>query len=728
MPNADLELALTSQDPEELQRLYQKDKHLAPKLLENINTPQKLLLEIIQSEYGDFFDTWLNSASVEVLRVLAQKIPELLVPAPKKFWQRGTSPQGLTEKNLVPLLREVDTPEELLIRASTHPSEVVRDRVAAHQKTPASVLRLLTKDPSLRVTATLARNLAMPPDALLVLARQKELRYSLAQNPSSPEAVLRLVFEHQDLSPELAVHPNTPGWMKERLFMEGNREVLRIFAASPKTPEAILVSIFQQMQPELCSAVLRNPSVPVFLLEKAPEAIFEEIEKRKKKYDKNPDKDDFIQKLKGLLYELQEDYLIAHFNTGKVNPILLEVLEGKAVMSAALAKLVSVNELTTTRQLEVLAKHADAEVRKNVAQHPKVSKEVILRLVHDTNEAVRESAMQHASLLAEDHENIAKEGSLDIRLSLVRQADTHPSALCYLLGDWDLSIRQQAVAHKNLLEEDSKILKILAVDQEMTQYKTTTKLYQFRFVSWDKYGPWLRHAGVKQNEASSSFLMPFLRDPDLEVRQQAFLHPNMLVETLVEVASEPMSVILGWILDSSTPKHLEALARLREKRILTTTNHQERSRGTPLSLTKEENAKIVNHIDANVRQEAARNPNTPSELLEVLAYDHNRQVRHAVAGNLKTPDHILFALLRDPDAELCRTAQMTMAQKVGDYSPRPGWIENAPFPKPKLLRVLRLSISERTVKNIKDAIQRDPSYLRKRVTAALQRAKEKNDH
>ena len=62
MSDTDSQQALTAAHTYEMLALYQKDKALAPELLENPNIFRALLLEIIKDQHDGNFDAWSEHA------------------------------------------------------------------------------------------------------------------------------------------------------------------------------------------------------------------------------------------------------------------------------------------------------------------------------------------------------------------------------------------------------------------------------------------------------------------------------------------------------------------------------------------------------------------------------------------------------------------------------------------------------------------------------------------
>lgn len=97
--------------------------------------------------------------------------------------------------------------------------------------------------------------------------------------------------------------------------------------------------------------------------------------------------------------------------------------------------------------------------------------------------------------------------------------------------------------------------------------------------------------------------------------------------------------------------------------------------------------------------EKAKNPSTPSDVLEELSEHDAEHVREAVAGNPSTPSHIIEQLLRDKDslvvysALLNRSLPYEAAVRVatkGNFSDKCSLVENPKLP----LNILEMLLAD----------------------------------
>ena len=71
-----------------------------------------------------------------------------------------------------------------------------------------------------------------------------------------------------------------------------------------------------------------------------------------------------------------------------------------------------------------------------------------------------------------------------------------------------------------------------------------------------------------------------------------------------------------------------------------------------------EKTKMTNPVLSIDKEELAKNPNTPSEVLKVLATDKDEYVRREVAVNSSTPEDALKVLANDEDVSVRQSVKL----------------------------------------------------------------------
>jgi hypothetical protein len=707
-------LAKTSTDNNQLEALL-NDPDLLPHILENPNLPAVIFRKILKQDSQAFF-AWLRDASIEKIDALIERHESILLPR-RSFWERNRTWMGIPEEEFFSLFAREDVSPIVLRFGAIQPNHTIRARVASHPKTPLETLQSLSEEREPSILSALARNPRTPPDVLLQLARRGEFRYALAQNPSATEEVIKILFQTTELYPELAQHPNTPVWIQERLLLEGNLEAKRRLASAQTTNEMVLVGLFHQLDPEVCSLIFKNPIVPKELVIRAPDIILKEIERKKTLQNKERIVAQ-IQQWELLLVQLQDDYLITKMKNGDVDEQFF-ALADKMSVSVDLARLFAAHPTTPERWLRQIFNHRDAEIDMALAQNSSTPPDLLCSLALDPNASIREAALTHPSFSPGDAFHDAINSARDVRLSLVKHANIENEHLSYFLGDNDLAVRQEASRHPNVSQQDKQLLQDLGVDPSLSSSSTRALASVLEAIDWSKYGPWLRLIAAKQSEAPLSLLKTFLHDNDLNVRHVAIEHPSMTVEALVhEVILQP--TLLNLLREARYTKY-EEVAQAVKTFIDVRPQPNIKRDGLSMSDIK----LMINHIDANVRKSLAENQSAPPEVLESLAADWNYEVRLAVAWNQTTPDHVLFSMLRSKDPGIAHAAKVTMSEKLHDHQPHPGWLDNAPKAQEKLRERVRIYRLEKNARDVEIETQRDPSYLRKRAATALQRSKQR---
>ena len=91
------------------------------------------------------------------------------------------------------LAENSNTPPEALIILAKDKNWNIRYRVAQNSNTPPEALIILAKDEDLDVRLCVAENSNTPPEALMILAKDKErsVRYCVENNPSSTREIIQ---------------------------------------------------------------------------------------------------------------------------------------------------------------------------------------------------------------------------------------------------------------------------------------------------------------------------------------------------------------------------------------------------------------------------------------------------------------------------------------------------------------------------------------------------------
>ena len=125
----------------------------------------------------------------------------------------------------------VACPKDLLAALSTHRFKEIRDSVAFNPSTPSEILKNLATDVETRVRVSVALNDNSPTSILEQLSRDrhKDVRWSVAKNKMTPPETLIRLSKSKHLNGAVASNPSTPQETIMRLLAsneEGIREAI----------------------------------------------------------------------------------------------------------------------------------------------------------------------------------------------------------------------------------------------------------------------------------------------------------------------------------------------------------------------------------------------------------------------------------------------------------------------------------------------------------------------
>ena len=190
------------------------------------------------------------------------------------------------------------------------------------------------------------------------------------------------------------------------------------------------------------------------------------------------------------------------------------------------------------------------------------------------------------------------------------------------------------------LEEKKDFIKMLL------EYDLSSEMSSFFAKDEDKE---VRAAVARNHGTSAEVLTLLSRDEDERVRQNVALNPSAPPDVLSRFVSDKSSSIRLITAAAKNPnipiEILNLLARNEDKEVRAAVAQ---SRGAPAEIL----TRLVNDEDEVVRSSVLSNPNTPIELLNLFASDPNRAARLNVAYNFNTPAKTLALLARDEDIDV----------------------------------------------------------------------------
>ncbi|BAY89344.1 hypothetical protein [Tolypothrix sp. LEGE 11397] len=252
----------------------------------NKNTPVECLIELVNH----------NS---RVVREAAMRNPSLPRSIVNNFFQERclvTNPHTVVEK-----LRELCTSRWSFIRArvAKHPNLELSDleklarspewrirvAVASHPRADMHILKHLTQDKSILVRRAVALNSQTPQASLEKLSRDRHVyvRANVAKNPHTPSEILLLLYQEQDrrILQNLALNPATPQELRAQLQLQHIQSKsnyiylwLRLFSAPYNYPGIEIKELPSQEQYDIAASAITPIPQLLELIKIVPDDIY----------------------------------------------------------------------------------------------------------------------------------------------------------------------------------------------------------------------------------------------------------------------------------------------------------------------------------------------------------------------------------------------------------------------------------------------------------------------
>jgi pentose-5-phosphate-3-epimerase len=139
----------------------------------------------------------------------------------------------------------VACPKDLLAALSTHRFKEIRDSVAFNPSTPSEILKNLATDVETRVRVSVALNDNSPTSILEQLSRDrhKDVRWGVARNEMTPPETLIRLSKSKHLTSTVASNPSTPQETIMRLLETKDEEVREAILRNPNTDSKLIADM-----------------------------------------------------------------------------------------------------------------------------------------------------------------------------------------------------------------------------------------------------------------------------------------------------------------------------------------------------------------------------------------------------------------------------------------------------------------------------------------------------
>jgi hypothetical protein len=338
---------------------------------------------------------------------------------------------------------------------SRHSSDSVRQSIAANPQMPVGMMEEMAKTPSSANILGLALNPKLPPVLI-------EKCFELA---------LKMRFgyynEGNRVMQPLFAHPHFPLPLIQKAVMHEN-VYLRYFAAQHPRLSAAQAALlvkdegalndwsFPQQDRKVRDVVLRNPNLPPDVMREMAQLSDENV---RMNVGENPNATPDV--LHILAQDKREFIRIRaskHPNTeGKVLQILAK--DRKKDVRAAVAE----NPRLPAELMPLLATDKTPEVRAKMAQHPHLPLNLAENLMHGSDGTVRTALLGYPKLPSAWFEKLAHDADVNVRAAVAEHPQAPPHLLRAFLADSQPEVRRHLVKNPNLPVE---VLRALVHDTD----------------------------------------------------------------------------------------------------------------------------------------------------------------------------------------------------------------------------------------------------------------------
>ncbi|MEM7725225.1 MAG: hypothetical protein AAF208_02495 [Cyanobacteria bacterium P01_A01_bin.45] len=567
----------------------------------------------------------LASESVEIARLVAAN----LRAEPKLLEELAVLEDAETRKNVI---LNPNTPRDILIKlAEEFPDYFFQN----------SVLELLLLEKPLLP-------LEIPFWTLLKLLKQDyipiwflsaaashtntEILEIVATNPHTPETALLEIAvksKHNDSLGLCIAHRKDLSEKVLRKLIENSTTLVRLYlAAYPKTPSPILEKILEfpeknwNSRIEIQKAIARNCNTSIGLLEKLLEKAHAKVKRVISLRSNLP---------KYLIVQLALDYRVHAM------------------------RFLAQNSSIPSQLLVELAGHSELKVRQMVVSHPNTPVGVIIQAVK--NPDLRLFIAENSSTPVDVLQELAEDSRGDIQKAIAQNPTTPGFILSELARNplHDILVAR----HPNTPEETrERVLWRLAFNEQLSVRKFVAQHNHAPpqiLVQWARNSPEVRPWVAKNPNTPVHILEELALNPSIQVRINVAKNPNSSNTILERLAKDWYSEVRQAVASNSltSPKILAELVKDWHLRLFLAKNPGTPASAlehlaqfpscdrfvlehpnTPLQLRQRLLTDYAKSADSSERLLAAKHPDTPFEVLEILVNDKEPDISKLAIRNL----------------------------------------------------------------------------------------------
>lgn len=413
------------------------------------------------------------AANPELLERLAamEVAPPLWTVLPRAVAMHPAAPPALLERlvaNSCPELREAiavnpQAPAALLDRLSGDSDPRVRRTVAAHPALSPPALARLASDVDKWVRLNVASHPNTPEDALAVLAGDSDsaIAFNLAARPLPQHLAVRVAHYPAEYRDHYTAQAALPVEVLADLARSTIRHCREGVAANPSTPQALLVSLLADDEPDVRNLALGHPNLSESAV---PEELRAAQSKQRQEHPlvKGPfQSPPFLPATASLgrLVDQDTDWSGSWVGHCSYPAGLLP----EHVDDPDLADSVAGHPWAPTEVLERVAQSSGWYARANAGRNVRTPITTLEALAADAESSVRAGVLENRHLPTEHLERLARDESWEVRQELAKRADCPVELLTMLAQDEDEGVRGAVARHR---ATPASTLVALAEDEE----------------------------------------------------------------------------------------------------------------------------------------------------------------------------------------------------------------------------------------------------------------------
>ncbi|BAZ17349.1 hypothetical protein NIES4071_92270 [Calothrix sp. NIES-4071] len=551
-----------------------------------------------------------------------------------KLWQLGIIGQtfltGLHRNTLLQIARNPDTPGEILelLSKPKTATKKIRAAIANNLNTPVHLLEKLAGDDDAWIRQIVFQN-PSTPNAIYKLFYEYE---AAIQNPNTTGATLSEIVKRdwEYTQTGVASHPNTPWEILTKLAYNKSWKVRAAVASNKNVPDDVLEVLIEDKRLGVCNAIVRNPITPAWLL---------------------------VRMLNNKCYQRQD--IAKHPNA---TPAILELLARDADCYVRVA--VIQNLKTPIELLVHLANDKDFYVRNHIAASSRVPETLLAQLANDSEYMVRQHVAYNLKTPVEILRKLATDEDNNVRCAVAENATTPDDVLTQLENDkvdWvkarakifrqtkSLIVCSSSTYQDNTLTAANPnthievLLELAPTDTYQVYMLSIQNICRQMTINLDIPAELLEKCTILNTLEMQIALARYPNIPESIASKFASSQSFRLRRLLARNPNLPSSVVEKLLQDKNQDVRRAALVGLLENKTVNIEFLQQWQASQNSDITHEQLIELAQSKWVTLREAVAKSDASVS-VLEKLAADEHIYVKLAVAKNPNSPANVLELL------------------------------------------------------------------------------------